>query len=84
MTRLLAAAVVVLLVVLVVLAVDDTRWCHRPRPRVRQRPPRVPYLPDTTSGPWEPAFHLNRGRRARAARARHRWPQDPPRIRSPR
>ncbi|MGW1324822.1 hypothetical protein ACWD64_20045 [Streptomyces antibioticus] len=75
------AALLVLLVVLVVLAVDDARWRRRPRPRVRQRPARVPYLPATRSGwPWEPEFLLVRGRHVRAARARHRYPQDAPRA----
>ncbi|WP_330348134.1 hypothetical protein [Streptomyces sp. NBC_00582] len=80
----LFVTVAVVLAVLVALGVDDTRWRRRALPRVRQRPPRVPYLPETASGPWQPEFHLNRGRRVRAARARYRWPQDPPRIRLPR
>ncbi|MFF0598091.1 hypothetical protein [Streptomyces antibioticus] len=73
------AVLLVLLVVLVVLAVDDARWRRRPRPRVRQRPARVPYLPDTRSGwPWEPEFLLVRGRHVRATRARYRY--EPPRA----
>ncbi|MDX2681072.1 hypothetical protein [Streptomyces soliscabiei] len=76
----------VVLVAAVVLGVDDTRFRRRRPPRVTQRPARVPYLPDTSTGPWHPGFHLVRGRRVRAARARarHRYTQEPlrPRQRS--
>lgn len=72
----LLAVMAVLLAVFVALGVDDTRWSRRPRARITQRPPRVPYLPDTQAGPWHPEFHLNRGRRTRAARARYRYPQE--------
>ncbi|MEV6614238.1 hypothetical protein AB0N31_10520 [Streptomyces sp. NPDC051051] len=61
----------------VVLAADDTRWRRRRLPPVTQRPPRVPYLPETTTGPWHAQFHLTRGRRVRQARARYRYPQEP-------
>lgn len=76
----------VLLVVAVALGVDDTRFGRRRRPRVTQRPPRVPYLPETRTGPWHPEFLLARGRRVRAAHARRLYPQEcgPRRLSEPR
>jgi hypothetical protein len=73
----LLAALAVLLAVAVALGIDDTRFRRRRPPRVTQHPARVPYLPETrASGPWHPQFHLIRGRRERAARARYRYPQE--------
>ncbi|MBK3630406.1 hypothetical protein JHN59_37540 [Streptomyces sp. MBT49] len=77
----LLAALAVLLVAAVALGVDDTRRTRRRPARVSQRPPAVPYLPETRTGPWHPDFLLVRGRNVRAARARSRYPQEPPRPR---
>ncbi|MDQ0829507.1 hypothetical protein QF032_001351 [Streptomyces achromogenes] len=61
------------LAALVVLAADDARWDHRRLPPVTQRRPQAPSPPQASpSGPWHPGFHLQRGRRVRAARARRR------------
>ncbi|NEB00595.1 hypothetical protein [Streptomyces sp. SID13726] len=72
---LIALALGVALVLWVVAGVIDSRG-RRALPRVTQEPFDGAHRPPPLTGPWHPAFHLNRGRRVRRTRATYRYPRE--------